>query len=161
VFEANRGQAAPPVRFVAQRPGHALLLAPAEAILLLDAPPSGQRVLRVRFEGARPAPEMEGETRLPGRVHYLIGRDPRRWQRHVPLFARVAYRRLYPFVDLVVRSGEHELLEYDFHVAPGGAPQDIALSFTGARALEIDERGPLRIVTDEGVLVQSRPIAYQ
>jgi hypothetical protein len=160
-FEVNRGQVGEPVKFLARRPGHTVLLTPREALLVLDRPNRDPRMLRMQFEGARPDPAIEGRTPLAGKVNYLVGSDPREWHTEVPLFAQVAYRTLYPSIDLVLRGGHDDLVEYDFVVAPGGNPSDIVLRFDGAERLEIDRAGDLRIVTADGVLVQRKPVAYQ
>lgn len=161
VFEANRGQIDDPVRFIVRRPGHTLLLTPEEALLLLDTRAGSLRTIRLRFEGARPHPQIDGQQELRGKVHYLVGQDPRAWRTQIPLFAQVAYRQLYPSVDLILRSGHGDLLEYDFTIGPGGDPSKIALRFDGARQVQLNKDGDLRLITDEGVLVQRKPVAYQ
>lgn len=59
------------------------------------------------------------------------------------------------------RPGGDDLIEYDFHLAPGGEPARLALRFEGARAVELGEAGELRLHTPGGVLTQRAPIAYQ
>jgi len=51
----------------------------------------------------------------------------------VPQFGRVEYESVYRGVDLVYYGNQGQL-EYDFRVAPGADPDQIALSFQGASA---------------------------
>jgi hypothetical protein len=50
---------------------------------------------------------------------------------HIPTFARVEYREVYPGVRLVYHSTQGQL-EYDFIVAPGADPAGIRMAFAGA-----------------------------
>ncbi len=67
--------------------------------------PAGARsgtALRFTFPGASLAATLEPFGRVPTHVSYLIGNDPSRWQRDVPVWSGVRYRDLYPGVDLVI-----------------------------------------------------------
>ncbi len=68
-----------------------------------------QSVLRLHLAGANPHPQVVGLDRLPGVSNYFIGRDPRRWRTNVPAYARVAYRNIYPGVDLVYYGNQGRL----------------------------------------------------
>src|SRR5262245_1225700 len=89
VFEENRGQADPRVKFLARGAGHVLFITASEAVLADRH--TGQAV-RVHLQGARPDVEVAGLEPLPGRVHYIRGRDRAEWRTGVATFARVAYR---------------------------------------------------------------------
>ena len=45
--------------------------------------------LRIRFVGGNAKASSEGLDTLPGKVNYLIGRDPKRWLRDIPTYQRV------------------------------------------------------------------------
>ena len=174
-FEANRGQTDPAVKFLSRGPGYSLFLTSTEAVLQLRVdesvnagsprvaaglrhPPSA--VLRMKLVGATAEPQVEGASELPGRVNYLIGNDPRKWRTEVQTYGRVRYREVYPGVD-VVYYGHQRQLEYDFIVAAGADPHQIALGFEGAEQIEIDARGELVLRTAAGIVRQHRPIIYQ
>ena len=74
----------------------------------------------MRLIGGNPAPRIETLEELPGKVNYFIGSDPERWRADIPTYAKIAYREVYPGVDLIY-YGNQRLLEYDFVVAPGAA----------------------------------------
>jgi len=59
-------------------------------------------VLRTRLIGIKSDPEISGVGLLPGRVNYLIGRDPKKWRTDIPTFAGVKYQGIYPGVDLIL-----------------------------------------------------------
>ena len=138
VFEANQGQTDSQVKFLARIPGATLFLTEREAVLALRQPsgnlavepseghgtsiPSpSTAVLRFQFVSANPSPRVEGMV-LPGASHYFLGNDPRRWRTHIPTYAKVAYRDVYPGIDLVY-YGHSRQLEYDFVVAQGLIPR--------------------------------------
>lgn len=169
VFEPNVGQTDPRVRFVSRGPGHALFLTDQGAVLRVSPPAAGGRaglaraagaVVTMTLAGAATPTEVAGHAPLPGANHYLIGRDPSGWHRDVPRYGEVRYTGVYPGVDTVWYGNEGEL-EYDFVVAPGADPGQIAMRFDGARDIAIDATGNLVLDTAAGPVVQKRPIAYQ
>jgi len=176
-FEVNQGQADAQVKFLARGQGYSLFLTPAEAVLSLKksqaqariSPPSTKSsvasetagtVLRMQLAGASPAPKVAGKGPLPGRVNYLIGKDPSRWHTQVPTYAKVAYENVYPGVDLVY-YGNQGKLEYDFVVAPGADPHAIKLAFKGASHIEVSPAGELVLHTANGDIRMHKPVIYQ
>ena len=87
----------------------------------------------MRLEGANSSARVSGASPLPGKSNYFIGNDPSKWRQDIPQFGRVEYQAVYPGVDLVYYGNQGQL-EYDFRVAPGADPNQIALSFQGASA---------------------------
>ena len=144
-FEANVGQTAPEVQFLSRGRGYELFLTREDAVLALQRNPqvkSSSRakllgkvsttgrasLLRLHFEGASPD-SVEGVNRLPGRIDYFVGNDPKDWHTDVPSYGRVAYRGIYPGVDAVF-YGNQRRLEYDFVVAPGADPHKLRCAST-------------------------------
>ena len=186
-FEPNQGQSAPPVRFLAHGSGYGLFLTADEAVLevqhadvsaqpsALSAQPSGlsgrlagkrsrhqsSSVIRMRLDGANPSARVSGAAPLPGKSNYFIGNDSSQWRRNIPQFARVEYQAVYPGVDLVY-YGDQGQLEYDFRVAPGANPSQIALSFRGASArIDPTDSGDLILATGDGDVRFHAPRIYQ
>jgi len=172
-FEPNQGQTAPQVKFLARGAGYGLFLTADEAVLRLQpsavstqhsvfgsqrAPSS---VIRMRLEGANSSARVSGASPLPGKSSYFIGNDPSKWHRDIPQFARVEYQAVYPGVDLVY-YGDQGQLEYDFRVAPGADPNQIALSFNGASArIDSGDSGDLILSTPSGDVRFHAPHVYQ
>ncbi|HJU84492.1 MAG TPA: Ig-like domain-containing protein [Holophagaceae bacterium] len=158
-FERNQGQADPGVRFLARGAGHTLLLRDREAALRVQTDTKAAS-LHLRYLDANPHPAMEAEQPLPGKVNYLLGKDPSQWRTGVPTSARVRYRDLYPGTDLVY-YGQDGHLEYDFVLRAGADPSRIRLRVEGAEKLDFTPAGDLRIKVPGGELVQKRPEIYQ
>ena len=116
--------------------------------------------MRLRLEGAHPAPPVLGEQPLPGRAHYLVGNDPAHWRTDIPTFAQVRYADVYPGIDLVY-FGNPQRLEYDLVVAPGADPEQIVLAFEGAEEVTLDASGSLLLTLPGGAIVQRPPRIYQ
>ncbi|MFL6194677.1 MAG: SBBP repeat-containing protein [Thermoanaerobaculia bacterium] len=154
-FESNRGQAGAAVKFLARAPGYSLFLTPTEAVMA-----GGGEALRLRWEGARPAPRISGEKETPGRANYLIGNDPAKWRRGIPSFEKVRYQDLYPGIDLVF-YGNPRRLEYDFVLAPGADPDAIRLAVQGPERTEIDGDGDLVLHFSGHEVRLKRPVSYQ
>jgi hypothetical protein len=165
-FEQNQGQTDKSARFLARGPGYSLYLTTGEAVLMLSKPAADARApaksvaIRMGLVDAAPKPVVTGRDELPGKTNYFIGRDPAKWRTHVPTYAKVHYRNVYPGIDLVY-YGKQRQLEYDFVVAPGADPKKIVLGFKGADKLEIDARGDLVLHTADGDVRQHKPVVYQ
>jgi hypothetical protein len=183
-FEANQGQTAPEVRYLAHGQSYQLFLTNQEAVLTLRQPSiaktkSAKRaslvaarmrrkanaavktsVLRMRFDGANPAAEIAGTKLLPGKTSYFIGNDPKKWHTDIPSYEAVRYQGIYPGVD-VLFYGRQQRLEYDFIVAPGADPKAIALSIAGARKLEINSQGDVLMSVAGGKVALQKPVVYQ
>jgi hypothetical protein len=96
-----------------------------------------QTIVRMRFDGANPAPRTSGLEPLPGIVNYFIGNDPKKWRTNIPTYQKVEYQDVYPGIDLAY-YGNQGKLEYDLIVAPGADPTQIKLAFDGAEKIEVD-----------------------
>lgn len=174
-FEANHGQTDAGIRFLARGNGFAVFLTPAEVVLALSSTPRDASVaasgparssapdagvaIRIRAVGMNPAATIEAFDPLPGMANYFVGRDPSRWQRGVATSARVAYRDVYPGIDLVFH-GDRQSLEYDFVIARGADPGAIALTFEGAERLALED-GVLVLHTALGAIRQPPPVCFQ
>jgi len=159
VFEPNRGQTDPRVKFLARGGGYTLFLTSDEAVFVAQ---SGNKrsVLRMRLRGANRKAEIRGVEQLPGRSNYFIGSESSKRPTDVPHYARVEYRDVYPGVDLAFHS-RHGKLEYDWVVKPGGDPGAIHVAFDGAEDMRIDAGGDLVLATGSGEFLHRRPVAYQ
>jgi uncharacterized repeat protein (TIGR01451 family) len=148
IFEPNQGQTPLQVKFLAHGAGYGLFLTGDG--LVLSVPHSGSAthsairtdVIRMVLEGVNKSAAASGSDELPGRSNYFIGNDPAKWHRDIPQFARVSYQKVYPGVDLVY-YGNQGRLEYDFSVAPGADPRQIALQFEASQKLRLDGQGNL------------------
>ncbi len=178
-FEENRGQAPEPIDFVARGPGYDLLLGAGGAVLSLNLPsdgpadetpvegifdpplrPSDERaVVRIELVGAVSRPQARGVEPLPGRTNYLIGSDSSKWVTAVPQYRKVALEGIYPGIDLVYYGNQGQL-EWDFVVAPGADPGQIAMHFEGA-TVGAHENGALVLAARHGEIVLRRPVLYQ
>ena len=155
-FEPNRGQSDPRVKFVARSQGLTLFLASTDAVLV-----TREATLKMRVLGANPDADAQGLDELPGRIHSLIGRDPRKWRTDARAYARVLYREIYPGIDLAYYGTRQQGLEYDFVVAPGANPRAIRLGFEGADRIELSAEGDLLLHVGAASLRFGKPVVYQ
>ena len=192
-FEANVGQAPADVRYFARLGSQRLLLTDRGAVLDLRTPKTqaamrtpGRRhpspteksvgrftgvrelsqrgMLRMQFVGGAPAvPDVE--EKLPGVVHYYLGKDPQNWRTNVPTFGRVRYREVYPGIDVVFygKGGVPQggAFEYDLIVAPGVDPRRIRIAFEGAESQRLAASGDLILTVDGHEVHHRKPEIYQ
>src|SRR5690349_2202042 len=138
-FEANHGQFAAQVLYVARTPSHFVYLTRSGMTLGINAADRPGSSLRMSLEGGG-AVSVAGEERTLAVSNYVIGSDPARWRRGVGHYARVRYEGAWAGIDLVFH-GRDQLLEYDFEVAPGSDPGTIRLRFENADSLRVDASG--------------------
>jgi uncharacterized protein (TIGR03437 family) len=153
-FEKNQGQAPASVRYLARSHGYAMLLEDQRARLVF---PNSSRQLSMSLHGARPASVITALDAQPQQTHYFIGGTARH---NVANFGRIAYRHVYPGVDLVYHSTDNEL-EYDFILSPGADPTPIAVEFSGADSVRITPTGALALTFGDQLMTHKAPVAWQ
>jgi len=121
---------------------------------------SGPAVLTMKLIGANPESKGSGLEVLSGKSNYFTGSDPKHWRTNITNYAKVRYENIYPDISLIY-YGNHRQLEYDFVLSPGADPQQIKLSFDGARKVSIAENGELVVQTASGEVRQHKPSIYQ
>jgi uncharacterized protein (TIGR03437 family) len=92
-------------------------------------------------------------------MNYLIGRTPQEWRTNVPTYGAVRFEHVYAGIDLLYHGASQ--LEYDFVVAPGADPGVIALEFSGADRIELNEDGDLVFSVGGETLYHRKPRVYQ
>ena len=162
-FEPNQGQAGPNAAYLYHGSRSAILLEPGSVTLTYRANASDQKRfhdLRMTFANSDPNARITAEASLPGKVNYLLGRDPSKWKTNLPTFARVRYHNLYPGVDAVF-YGDEGNLEYDLVLAPGATLDRVKLAFDRDHPAHVDSNGDLVIHTASGDLREHAPTVYQ
>jgi hypothetical protein len=156
-FIENRGQIDGPVDYYVQGSDASVYLTPSGMTVALS---DGELRSAVEMEplGAQSV-EAEGLGRAEGIVSYFKG--PRsEWKTGLPTYSRVAYRDLWPGIDLVY-SGDASSVKYSFLVAPGADPDQIRLAWSGATDVSLNDRGQLEVATDAGTFLDDAPVSYQ
>lgn len=111
--------------------------------------PESATLLRsdIEFLGARANCTPEGIDQRREYFNYYLPQCPDGIL-HVPSYAEIIYRELYPGVDVVVY--EHDaVLEYDFVLRPGARVSDITMAVRGGIP-SVDSSGALVITTEFG-----------
>ena len=60
--------------------------------------------LKLSFHGTDKASVPVGNAKLPGKAHYFIGDDPKKWIKGLPLYGSVLYPDVYPGVDFIFQN---------------------------------------------------------
>jgi len=122
--------------------------------------PLRQLGVALQFLNSNPHPVLEPRRPASARISYLTGRAPGDWATNLSSYREVAYRDLWPGIEIVV-TGQNERLKYQFNLDPGSDPSQIRLRYQGADELRLDEAGNLLLKTPAGTLVDPRPTSYQ
>jgi hypothetical protein len=117
---------------------------------------AGHGLVGLTFEGCNPDTVLSGESPTSGRYNFFLGSDPGRWQSGLRGYSSVAYRELYPGIELRLR-GTAKGLEYDLLLQPGIDAGPIVIGLDGGTGLRIDPDGALVMDTPVGTLSQSPP----
>jgi len=112
----------------------------------------------VTLVDAAPYAAIEPLEPQPGKVSFFLGNDPKRWAAGLTVYSRLAYRNIYPGIDLVFYGNRGEL-EYDFVVAPGADPGRIRLRMNDSAA-RVTANGELLAGREPGATLH-RPVLYQ
>lgn len=145
-FIENRGQWECDVSFVGTVPG-GLVRAERGAIgIQIPTSASGGAYVRMVFEGSNQSAVIEGREQQEAMRHYFLGNEPSKWVRNARSFSQVAWRELYPGIDLILRA-ESGRAKYDLALMPGA---DISL-------VHVRCEGVIGILVDpeDGVLIES------
>jgi uncharacterized repeat protein (TIGR01451 family) len=156
-FIENRGQVDHRVNYYLQGAGSSLYFTSRGLTLSLGGK-TDRWVVQQRFLTGQTV-EPQARDPLPGVVSYFKG-SPEEWVTAIPTYAEVAYRDLWPGVDLVY-SGDGTTLKYDLLLRPGADPSAIRMAYRGATGLEVTPAGRLRVSTGAGTFREDRPYAYQ
>ncbi|HTV62107.1 MAG TPA: SBBP repeat-containing protein [Verrucomicrobiae bacterium] len=163
-FEANRGQTGSSAPFIAHGNRSEFLVFPDAAELVLGKSAGthsfSSRVVQLRFVGADSQAKISGVDELSGKINYLIGNNPSKWETGVPTFAKVRVTNLYPGVNLAYYGNGREI-EYDFTLAPGADPNLMAIHFDGVSQITINANGDLALNVGDGQICQPGPVIYQ
>jgi hypothetical protein len=155
-FEADS-----PAHFQAQ--GHDLLfsLSPHGAQLVLRGhADAAARAVQMRFVGASPQAQLQGDAELPGKINYFTGNNPAQWRSGLPIFAKVRVEEIYPGINLVY-YGNQQQIEYDLTVAAGANPDLIAMRFDGTDKIATDSQDELVLKLGDREILQPKPLIYQ
>src|SRR4051794_26740730 len=97
LFEANRGQAAGDVAFIARSAKYQISFSKAQAAFTAT---DGRSTVHFRFvDTARTTARGNGLT--ASRSSFFLGNDPSKWRRDVENYASVRYADVYPGIDAV------------------------------------------------------------
>jgi len=156
-FQTGRGRSS---SYIARGQGYQISLGASDLTIgLLPSKALPASTVRMQFLGAQ-HPIAVPEGLLPGKVNYIIGADPKKWDLGLPTFERVRYRDLYPGVD-VVYYGNQQHLEFDLDVKPGAKLEAIRLKFQGVSKVDVDREGSILLASAAGELKLKPAVVYQ
>ena len=116
--------------------------------------------LQLDFVGANDKPKAQGLESFGGVTNYLIGANKQNWHTGIKRYESVRYDQLYAGIDVIYRITD-QLPEYVFQISPGTDPDQIAMQYKGAEAIELKNSGALEITASDYQFSQHAPKAWQ
>jgi hypothetical protein len=159
-FIENRGQWDTQASFV-MRKGSMAALFREKAIELQLAAEDRRASVGLVFEGASEKTALVGEQRRSGTYNFFMGRKPAQWHADVPAYASLLYKEVYDGIDVRVREGGNDNLEYDVLVDPTADVSQTVIRSDGISGLELASDGSLVLQTPSGPLRQEAPVAWE
>ncbi len=153
LFE-NQGQAPPEIKYILDN--QRLQAYFFNDRIMLD---SAGIKLSLTFPGSNASAPIVALAPEPGRINFLTGSDPSGWAKGVPLLSGVAYRNLYPGIDLRWRISGN-IIKSEFVASPGADPSRIRLHYEGMESIGVDDSGALLLKTTNGQIRDHAPVAY-
>jgi hypothetical protein len=103
-FIPNEGQTDKVVRYYAQGAGYGFFSTQRGATLSFAQGKGRGHALAFDFLGADPDATLTAQKRLAGKVNYLVGDDPAKWQQGLPTHGELLYGGLWSGIDMAVRG---------------------------------------------------------
>lgn len=123
------------------------------------AVPPAATVLTMTLVGGNSAAASVGLDKFASTTNYL-GATQATSLTDIPNYGQAEYQDVYAGINLVY-YGNQQRLEYNFEVAPGADPNQIALNFQGTESITLDSAGDLVLHTAGGDVVEQAPVVYQ
>jgi hypothetical protein len=123
-------------------------------------PPPGGASFSIRYTGAGRDAAPVGVNRRVEQTNFFLGNDSAAWRRGIATFDTLAYRDLYPGVDLVFFGSEGRL-KYEFRARDPDAYRAIEIEYWNVDSLSLCEDGALHVSVGEMKFIEQAPIAYQ
>lgn len=154
-FEPNRGQADRNIAFVSRTQGGGAGFTSSGPVFRF-----GDATVRLSLAGVNSAASFEPLDLQRDETSYITGAERSGWLLNVPHYRRLAWRNVYPGIDVLFYGAEGKL-EYDFVVAPGGDPSAIRIDFDGVARASLTREGDLLFRHGKSKLEMHRPMLYQ
>lgn len=162
-FEPNKGQLNNKLDYLAKGIDYQVGIASTKNhFFLFGADKKNNNVAHIESEllKANPHAKAVSEGKMPGVSNYYVGNNPKQWHAGINHFEKVRYQQVYPGIDVVYYGKQHQL-EYDFLVQAQANPEQIVWQYSGAKQINVDNDGNLRLKTALGEIQSLKPIAYQ
>lgn len=116
--------------------------------------------LNLTYENSNVSANTSAENLLTYKTNYFIGNNPSNWRANVKSYSNIRVKDIYEGIDLIY-YGNREHLKYDFIIREGYNPEQIVLTYEGAKKISLLENGDLQVQTRLGNLIEKKPVAYQ
>ncbi|MES2565717.1 MAG: PKD domain-containing protein [Bacteroidota bacterium] len=113
----------------------------------------------VVFEGCNRVNTIDKYQKGKYYENYFVGSDDSKWKGEVSNYHQLFYRELYHQIDYEILTAVTNI-KYNFHVKPGGNPDDIKLHYEGIENIQIN-KGVLVIKPNANEVFEQKPYAYQ
>ncbi len=118
------------------------------------------KTLTMRFSKPSEKLKLQGEGELPGKLNFMMGRDPSQWRQSQSIYSTIRYGSLFENVDLIY-EGQAGAFKSEFHVREGTDHEGIEWYYKDATNLRISPGGRLQIESSGEWFEEHIPAAYE
>jgi len=90
---------------------------------------------------------------------YITG-DANHGIKNVHTYKTITYKNIYSHIDMLLKCGKGNSMEYSFLIHPGGKVSSIKLKWNSVKKEEIMSNGGIRYTNTLGSIIQSAPRSY-
>ncbi len=116
-------------------------------------------VYKMHFLGANPQPRVDKMQMGSDYENFYLDNDPKRWKSGVHNYHQIWLKNLYSNIDYEALTSINGI-KYNFHVKPGGLPQQIKIKYEGVDDIKLKD-GALVLKLAVNEVVEQKPYAYQ
>jgi hypothetical protein len=123
-------------------------------------PQTSNASFSIRYTGAVRDAAPVGVSRRVEQTNLILGSDPAAWKRGIATYDSLAYRDLYPGVDLVF-FGSVGRLKYDFRARDPDASKAITMEYRNVDSVTLRADGELLVSVGAITFTEQAPVSYQ
>ncbi len=119
-----------------------------------------QYALHFNFKNCKEIKTVLSQNPSEEYYNFYLGNDTTKWTKNVKGYQQITLKEVYNGIDLRVQQDD-EVTKYEYIISPKTSPNQIGLEISGAKKIEIGNKGELIIKTPLGNIQENKPFAYQ
>jgi len=103
---------------------------------------------------------ISGLDPAPTKVNYFKGNKKENWRSNISTYSRINLGEIAKRIELSLKAYGNNV-EKLFTVQPNADPKQIRVTLEGSKNIQVNNKGELKVITTQGPVTFTKPIAYQ